>query len=268
MQNRYTFDIGDFGKFGLLRALCTGNSRQPNLSLGVSWYLTPDEQHNADGKHLGYLLGDKSTYRHCDPGLFDEIRRLLLDEAGRPLPERRRVATIEEAPILPLGTAFHSELLSFAKGTSRDQLGLRVRARDAWLRQALETTAGKDIVFLDPDNGIECPSVGRHAIKGPKYAFWHEIDAFVSRGQSVIVYHHLNRSGRAAFQVGRLADEFRRRMPEGMDVTAVLFRRGTCRAYFVAAAPSHREVIRSRVQGMLTGPWSRHFELADGIRPT
>ena len=39
MQNRYTGDIGDFGKLGLLRQL-----RQTGLSIGVNWYLTPDER--------------------------------------------------------------------------------------------------------------------------------------------------------------------------------------------------------------------------------
>lgn len=268
MQNRYTFDIGDFGKYGLLRALCGGNATQPELSLGVAWYLTPDERHNADGKHLGYLLSDRSEFRLCDPDLYDEIRRLLIDETGSPIPDRRRVATVEQSGILPRGTCFHSQPLAFARGTSRDQLGMRLAIRDAWLREALETTAGKSIVFLDPDNGIECASVGRLASKGPKYAYWTDIDAFVSRGQSVVVYHHLNRSSRATDQVRRLVEESRRRMPDGTDVSTVLFRRGTCRAYVIAAAPAHREAMRSRVQELLAGPWNRHFEAAEGIEPT
>ena len=38
MQDRYVGDIGDFGKYGLLRALCGRD-----LYLGVVWYLIPDE---------------------------------------------------------------------------------------------------------------------------------------------------------------------------------------------------------------------------------
>lgn len=44
MQNRYAGDIGDFGKFGLLRAL-----RGSGLSIGVNWYLVPDETRIGDG---------------------------------------------------------------------------------------------------------------------------------------------------------------------------------------------------------------------------
>ena len=49
MQNRYTGDIGDFGKLGLLRVL-----HSAGLSIGVNWYLTPDETHNGDGRHIAY----------------------------------------------------------------------------------------------------------------------------------------------------------------------------------------------------------------------
>ena len=43
MQNRYTGDIGDFGKLGLLRVL-----QESGLTIGVNWYLVPDENHNSD----------------------------------------------------------------------------------------------------------------------------------------------------------------------------------------------------------------------------
>ena len=40
MQNQYTGDIGDFGKLGLLRVL-----QESGLTIGVNWYLVPDENH-------------------------------------------------------------------------------------------------------------------------------------------------------------------------------------------------------------------------------
>ena len=48
MQDRYVGDVGDFGKYGLLRALCGGD-----LTLGVVWYLYPDEEANNDGDDIG-----------------------------------------------------------------------------------------------------------------------------------------------------------------------------------------------------------------------
>ena len=49
MQDRYTGDICDYAKDGLLRALGDGHR------LGIAWYLYPNESHNADGKHTAYL---------------------------------------------------------------------------------------------------------------------------------------------------------------------------------------------------------------------
>lgn len=41
MQDRYTGDIGDYGKRGLLHCLAVAGPR-----VGVNWYRTPDESHN------------------------------------------------------------------------------------------------------------------------------------------------------------------------------------------------------------------------------
>ena len=55
MQNRYTGDIGDFSKLGLLRAL-----QAAGFSIGLNWYLTPDETHNGDGRRIHYLSQGKT----------------------------------------------------------------------------------------------------------------------------------------------------------------------------------------------------------------
>ena len=52
MQDRYAGDLGDFLTFGLLRWLVPSSGP---LRLGVVWYRTLDEAHNADGKHIAYL---------------------------------------------------------------------------------------------------------------------------------------------------------------------------------------------------------------------
>lgn len=72
MQDRYVADVGDFGKYGLLRCL-TGVTCCPEksaLKLGVIWYLTPSCLGNAnDGRHLNYLDREKE-FKVCDPVLF------------------------------------------------------------------------------------------------------------------------------------------------------------------------------------------------------
>ena len=81
MQNRYVGDVGDFGKYGLLRALCLPDGdKNPALKLGVVWYLTSDETHNNDGRHIGYLEPTPENllaFRACDPDLYDGLRKIV-----------------------------------------------------------------------------------------------------------------------------------------------------------------------------------------------
>ena len=71
MKNQYFGDIGDYGKYGLLRFLA-----RHGVTVAVNWYLTPDDRSN-DGNMRGYLGNEKD--RVYDPELFDVLR----DMCGR-----------------------------------------------------------------------------------------------------------------------------------------------------------------------------------------
>lgn len=96
MQDRYTGDIGDFGKLGLLRRL------SERLSIGVSWYLVPDESHNGDGQHIDYLT--KNSFRACGPTLFDTLAQIVGSD-------QRKVTALENPTIL--SSVYYSEVLDF-----------------------------------------------------------------------------------------------------------------------------------------------------------
>ena len=49
MKNQYFGDIGDYGKYGLLRFLA-----EHEVNVAVNWYLTKNDQSN-DGNLRGYL---------------------------------------------------------------------------------------------------------------------------------------------------------------------------------------------------------------------
>jgi hypothetical protein len=63
VQDRYAGDVGDFLKLGLLRQLIASGDSPPSLRLGVVWYLVPDEAHNSDGRHVGYLSAGSTAGR-------------------------------------------------------------------------------------------------------------------------------------------------------------------------------------------------------------
>ena len=99
MQNRYTGDIGDFGKLGLLRQLS-----RTGLSLGVNWYLTRDETRNGDGRYIGFLKND--AFRTCDEQLWSVLGQIV--DAGK-----RQVSALERPDILR--ATFYSRMLELSE---------------------------------------------------------------------------------------------------------------------------------------------------------
>lgn len=96
MQNRYVGDIGDFGKYGLLKALAGDD-----LTLGIIWYLNAHEEQNADGNFTRYLCNPAaSRLRVCDAYLFDALAGVVRDNL-------RTVSVVRERGLLPRATLFH-----------------------------------------------------------------------------------------------------------------------------------------------------------------
>ncbi len=254
MQNRYFGDVGDYGKYGLLRKLCGLTSDGPRLSLGIVWYLVPDEGHNDDGKHISYLK--KHAYRSCDPCLFDGLK-LLLDDG------QRCVSKIQRSNLLPDETTFFDTFLSYdgmpIAGFENKQA--RLTARRKWLLNALDAVENRDIIFLDPDNGFQVKSVERHADKGVKYVFWDEVKQFSDEDKTLVIYHHLNRTMKSRDQIAVKLNEFRSNMPRGDAVMPLLFKRGSHRVFFIIPSNTHRSLISARLRDMKASDWSPHIEL-------
>ena len=258
MQDRYVGDLGDFGKYGLLKALCScpESVSGPHSSLGVVWYLVPDEGHNQDGKYVQYLVPsarNQEQFRSCDPVLYDVL-------AGIVCSGRRSVASIREREVLPAGTRYYDPPLTF-DGLSGSGAGVqrqRSEFRSGWLEGALEFTAPCELVFIDPDNGFEV-RVGAYQKRGPKYVFFNELMPFSNRGQSLVVYHHMSRRGSSTQQVRERLTQIKDRLGRG--AFALLYHRGSARAFFVIPVEGQEEALCSKAEEFLEGPWSRHFEL-------
>lgn len=259
MQDRYVGDVGDFGKYGLLRALSIPRPGWRPLSLGVVWYLVPDEHHSKDGNRISYLRlpPDRAAFfRDCDPQLYDLLQRLVQDGG-------RRVESVQEARVLPAGTVFYARKLTFAH-IERVKSARRSH-RTAWLEGACAATTGCDVVFLDPDNGFGS-SVSPYQKAGIKYAYPEEVAAYLKRGQSVVVYHHLGRRGTTRQQVARQFSRLSGLRHKGSQF-AMLYRRGAARAFFVLEPAAHKGRLHELALEMLSGPWARHFVLLEPAKP-
>lgn len=240
MQDRYTGDIGDFGKLGLLRVL-----QEQNLSIGVNWYLTPDETHNEDGKYTEYLNEEKKEkYFPCDESLWQELKKIV--DSGN-----RNVSALQNEHILK--AAFYDKPLNF-RGKSKEE---RISIRKVWHERALEQLSGSDVVFVDPDNGLVVPSAEGKP-KENKYVMPDELSDYYKKGSSVIYYQH-----KARRQDQFYSDQHEKliRSPgfESSSGLALKFKTTSLRYCFFIIQPRHREMITEAVNEMASSEWSDHF---------
>ena len=240
MQNRYTGDIGDYGKLGLLRTL-----RAAGLSIGVNWYLVPNENHNEDGKHTEYLK--RNLYRNCDKDLWDELKTIV--DTGN-----RTVSALEKNAIL--NAAFYSECLDFSEKSKPE----RDSYRNTWHQAALTKLAGNDVVFVDPDNGLLVPSA-EGSRRENKYVKPIELKDYYYTGSSVVYYQH-----KARRKDQHYIDQHESLMKDfGLDShygLGLKFKTTSLRYYFFIMQPQHKEIITASICKMLSGNWKKHFEIA------
>lgn len=171
MKNQYVGDIGDFGKYSLLRAFA-----DEGVKIGVNWYLTEDDGSN-DGKFTGYLEQGKLR-RYC-PAVFDALGEIV----AKP---DKSVLDIEGSGMIH-GAAFYAELLR-AKGTPFD----REQERMAWFQKSLSELSEAELIFMDPDNGLlESNEASKRGAE--KYVLPDEVEHYFSAGHNVIYYCHKGR---------------------------------------------------------------------------
>jgi hypothetical protein len=175
VKEQYVGDINDYRKYALLRQLAADG----RMNIGVCWMLTrPDGRTN--GAKVGYLK-QPETWRALDPELFDLLRSV--DDK----PGVRRLRLIEDSGIIPKATYFN--------GILGDDLSQRTAYFDA----AHVALAESDLVFLDPDNGLEVLSIPKGRRNSSKYLYFDEAAAFYEAGKSLLIYQHFPRVNRIEF---------------------------------------------------------------------
>ena len=175
MKNQYFGDINDYRKYGLLRAL-TGKT---GVSATVGWMLTESDG-RGDGALTGYLR-QPGRWRSYDAPLFDFLCGQVAE------PGQRDVARLALSGLLA-GCRFFGE-----------KLPGRSRGRGRYFDSLLSVASGTDLIFLDPDNGIEVSSVQWGQGGSSRYIYWHEMTRLWAAGHSLLVYQHFLRVYRRSF---------------------------------------------------------------------
>ena len=226
MKNQYFGDINDYRKYGLLRCLAEATG----LPVGVGWLLTPDDG-RSDGEFRRYLL-EPGRWRAHDPELYDRLRKLLGPGT------RRSVAYARHWELLPRAMYFEEELTDSSVG------------RASYFLRAWQALGSCPLVFFDPDNGFEVPSV-RPGNKGSaKYLYWSELDEAYHRGHSILLYQHFRRVRRAPFTEGlatTLAKRLNAPLVDSFSTAHVVF--------FMIARPEHVELF-DRAHDLIAARWA------------
>lgn len=243
MQNRYVADVGNLGKYGLLRYIT-----KTNLSLGINWYLVPDENNNEDGKYISYL--EKNDYSQCDEELYYIMKKIINED-------RRNIDSIQESDIFPANTLFNKELLDYHKETDWNH---RNELRNNWHHRALEKLCSSDIVFLDPDNGLQVKSTSLTSEKGNKYIGYKELEDYYNLGLSIIFYNHRERKPEEEY-----LNKFRRLKEDdafkNSAVTGLKFKRGTTRDYIFILQQQHADAVKDSLNSLMDSKWKEHFSI-------
>jgi len=240
LKNQYLGDINDYRKYGLIRCLMSDQ-----LRVTVCWMLTPDDG-RSDGGKLSYL-DQPDRWRRFDPSLYDGLREIVSRTTRRGAP--RDLDELQTSGILD-GCRFHDMELGDGREDRVDFfIALEPRLSDT------------DLLFFDPDNGLEVPSTGKGRRGSSKYLYWDEAARFFAGGTSLLIYQHIPRVKRRPYAEGLLARcraETGARHVYALQTSSVLF--------LLAAQPPHVAAIERGLRAV-DEVWADQIELLDRFAP-
>ena len=236
MKNQYIGDVGDYGKYGLLRFLA-----QKGVKIGVNWYLTEGEDNF--GKDRDYLKRE-DKFRPYDPNLF---------EAMKDLQSEPNVALVKELQIIPNAIYFEDAL-------NTDELPAKERKAERARRhaKALAELISAELVFADPDVGTLRKKMSVSCNGAEHYADLHELADHYFHGQDVVYYcHKAFRTDEAWRRKKREFLTFDQKLKLDAHLFVLTYSRGMQRSYVFVVHPGRAEEYRAYIDEFLAGPWGR-----------
>jgi len=249
MQDRYAGDVGDFGKFGLLRHLFGGEQ----WKLGVIWYAFPDEA-GTDGRHTDYLT--KAGFKNCDEVLHSKLKIIVESDS-------RSITTLQNTDLLQDGTIYFSDSVDFydiLPGNSEKNKEARIIYRRNWLKRAQQMVSGCNAIFLDPDNGLEpISSCKLSCKKAGKYAYYDEIVQLYESKKICVIYHHFYRDTHEKQIKDKICLLRQKVNPSGL-IFALRFKAYSPRAYFILTVPEDENYVKEKLIQLTRKPWKRCWD--------
>ncbi len=164
MQQRYLGDIHDFQKFIFIKFLSSALKKK----IGLNWYLVnpkkigEKEVRKKDGEKRYFL--QKNEFKNIDRKIYEECVKLELVKF-------RNIKTFTKETHLNQYVCFFNKTIPLLN-------------REKWLDDSLIFFKKKDVIFLDPDNGLLKNNKSKKI--SLKYVLVSEIETYLSKKKTVI----------------------------------------------------------------------------------
>ena len=227
MKDQYVADIGDYGKFALLKAFS-----DEGVCVGVNWYYTSNDGTTAGGK-TDYLEKPERFKDYC-PDVFQKMDVIYNTS--------RTIEAIEASGILS-DACYYKTKVEFS-GSPNEIMSKRLE----WKERSLEILSKADLVYLDPDNGLLTNEKIKRRKAASKYALPDEVEAYYRDGKNVVYYCHRGRRKKPVWEEYKSA--MLRRLPSAKPVV-LTFHKGIQRSYIFLIHASDYENYRKILDSFL-----------------
>ncbi|MBO4632338.1 MAG: hypothetical protein J5858_10480 [Lentisphaeria bacterium] len=175
MKDKYFGDKHDFRKYVLLSFLqeCTG------YTIAINWMRTKFEANpdNSDGNKRNY-----ESWSSNDERIYKILQQPKVQN------DSRSVEDFQTLNILPDNTLLWSTYVPDRdNAASKNKLK---ELRKKWYADFLSFSQKANMIFFDPDNGIEVKSAPKGTKESYKYLYCDEINDVFLRGQDILIYQH------------------------------------------------------------------------------
>jgi len=230
MKHQYFGDINDYRKYGILRTLSTNG-----LKITVCWMLTENDL-RTDGKRISYLR-QPENFQSFDPVLFDTLHKAVFKKNSRTIQMIQNHRFISHVRYL---NGFLSDAIDH---------------RQKYFERLSHIAQDSDLIFFDPDNGIEVKSKLKGKIDSNKYLYWDEVERFWKQGHSLLIYQHFPRVNRFDY-IRKLSSE----LCTKTGATKIITFKTSTVAFFLLSQLRQRKKIRSAVDSIQKG-WKGMIEV-------
>lgn len=226
----------DYIKYALLRRL----TRDNGVRTAFCWMLTPPVEQQSGGLTSYLREPGARSYRPIDEELFDFLREAVC------IRRERAVSVIEDSGLLR-ETSFYRDLLT-------DSAAHRTR----YFKEFLRLAEGCELVYFDPDYGLEPTNVRYGQERSSKYLCRYEVAVIFNEGHSLLVYQQRPRYTPMMVIVERVAKNLFE-LAEDADQVYV-FRSGLA-AFALVVHPNHAKAFTKSIAEIEQEHWPGNMQI-------